>query len=80
MHNIQLEESLLKPMQLPDDPTKAWVSFFAPNQNSVYKIAEKRQKMAELGEDEELVDDQVRVFFGDPVYKTGIRVSVCARL
>jgi hypothetical protein len=46
-------------MALPDDPEHPWMAYFSPNTPSILAITEIRKRMAELGEDEELVDDQV---------------------
>jgi hypothetical protein len=53
-----LEEAVLKPMALADDPEHPWMAYFSPNTRSILAIAEIRRRMAELGEDEELIDDQ----------------------
>ena len=58
-HQIELEEAVLKPMALPDDPEHPWMAYFSPNTPSILAISEIRRRMADLGDDEELVDDQV---------------------
>lgn len=50
-------------MALPDDPEHPWMAYFTPNTRSILAIAEIRKRMSELGEDEELVDDQVYYLF-----------------
>jgi hypothetical protein len=62
-HLLKLQESIMKPMQLPDDPTSSWFAYFAPSENAMNQIVEKRKRLAELSEDEELVDEQVVYFF-----------------
>jgi RNA polymerase II-associated factor 1 len=56
--NMALEETLLKPLQDPENPEEGWLAYFTPTAETLEKIKLKR-KLEELGRDvpEEVILD-----------------------
>ncbi len=59
--NAALEETILKPLQNPENPTESWLAFYAPTPDTIEKLKLKR-KLEELGRD---VPEEVIILFID---------------
>ena len=65
IHDVQLEEAILKPMQLPNDPESLWFAYFAPTHDSVDKLIKRREIMMDDDyEDEEVSCFHFKLFLG----------------